>query len=81
MSSKTTTSKTIPYNQQCKLCEKDFYIGDLEICNKCKKILCTECRIKLARTTDEVNHEYHYLCKDKTNKHDEPGVFVKVYNA
>ncbi len=58
----------------CAKCTKDFLINELLICNTCNKILCNECKIYLARRTDEVNFDDHY-CDDI--KH---GKLLKLYN-
>ena len=73
--------KNINNYDECENCKKEFPINELEICDKCNKIICLKCHTKLARTTDEINFEYHYLCYDKNKKNDRPGVFVKLYNG
>ena len=35
---------TVPANEKCMRCDEDYYIGDLLICNNCKKILCNDCK-------------------------------------
>jgi hypothetical protein len=70
----------ISRNEICAKCEKEFYIGKLYVCLKCKKILCSDCMLYLSRKTDEVNFEYHYSCFDKNIIDDEPGIFVRIYN-
>jgi hypothetical protein len=72
---------TIPATEACKRCNKHFFIGNLEICGKCGKILCKDCKHFLFRKTAEINGDHHYECFDKNKHKDEPGVFVKIYNG
>lgn len=54
------TDKCISSHETCDQCNKKFYIGDLLICTSCKKIVCVDCKLYLARKTEEVNFNYHY---------------------
>ena len=63
----------------CGKCNKELDISKLNICQKCGKILCRDCQTILSRTSAEVNHDYHYLCFDKSKKGDKPGEFAKMY--
>jgi len=75
---------TIPATEACKRCNKQFFIGKLEICGNCGKILCKECKQFLFRKTAEINGDHHYACFDKPfdkTEDDGPGVFVKIYNG
>lgn len=63
-------------HETCDQCNKKFYIGDLLICTSCKKIVCVDCKLYLARKTEEVNFNYHYC----SPKGDAPGKLKKIYN-
>lgn len=69
----------IKSKQKCEECEKSIYIGEMNICQKCRKMLCNKCLLNLSRHSDEVNFEYHYKCFDEKKKRDEPGIFAKMY--
>ena len=69
----------IESKQLCDRCGKKFFIGNLEICGKCKTKYCEKCKLFLSRTSEEVNHEYHYKCFNEKKRGDEPGEFVHLY--
>jgi hypothetical protein len=66
----------IPAREKCHNCKKKFHIKNLEVCRKCKKILCQKCKLYLSRTSAEINFDYHYC----TIYGSDPGEFIKVYN-